>query len=144
MALKVGELFASFDLDSSGMNATMRTIENSMEAMGANMVSLGSSLQASLTAPIESFAKQTLSAGMDFTSQMSTVEAISGATAEEMDRLNAEALKMGSTTQFIRRRRIAAASFECTRYIKQGAATTARRTSMSDSSGCRRKRSISD
>ena len=100
MALKVGELFASFDLDSSGMNATMRTIENSMEAMGANMVSLGSSLQASLTAPIESFAKQTLSAGMDFTSQMSTVEAISGATAEEMDRLNAEALKMGSTTQF--------------------------------------------
>ena len=43
MALKVGELFASFDLDSSGMNATMRTIENSMEAMGANMVSLTSS-----------------------------------------------------------------------------------------------------
>lgn len=100
MALKVGELFASFDLDSSGMNATLRTIENSMESMGANMVSLGSSLQASLTAPIESFARQTLSAGMDFTAQMSTVEAISGATAEEMERLNAEALKMGSTTQF--------------------------------------------
>ncbi|MGN0989950.1 MAG: phage tail tape measure protein, partial [Candidatus Ventricola sp.] len=100
MALKVGELFASFDLDSSGMNATMRTIENSMEAMGANMVSMGSSLQTAITAPIESFAKQALAAGMDFTAQMSTVEAISGATAAEMEKLTAEALKMGSTTSF--------------------------------------------
>lgn len=100
MALKVGELFASFDLDSSGMNATVRTIESSMEALGANMVSMGSKLQSSITAPIESFAKQAISAGMDFTSQMSTVEAISGATAAEMEKLNAEALKMGSTTQF--------------------------------------------
>lgn len=100
MALKVGELFASFDLDSSGMNATVRTIESSMEALGANMVSMGSKMQSSITAPIESFAKQAISAGMDFTSQMSTVEAISGATAAEMEKLNAEALKMGSTTQF--------------------------------------------
>ena len=37
---------------------------------------------------------------MDFTSQMSRVEAISGASAAEMEKLNAEALKMGSTTQF--------------------------------------------
>lgn len=100
MALKVGELFASFDLDSSGMSGSLRTIENQMEAMGANMASLGSNLQSALTAPIESFARQAISAGMDFTSQMSTVEAISGATASEMEQLNADALKMGSTTQF--------------------------------------------
>lgn len=100
MALKVGELFASFDLDASGMNATMRTIENSMEAVGANMVSFGSTMQSAITSPLESFAKQAITAGMDFTSQMSTVEAISGATATEMEKLNAAALEMGSTTQF--------------------------------------------
>lgn len=100
MALKVGELFASFNLDSSGVNATMRTIENNMEAIGANMASFGAKLDSSLTSPLESFAKQALSAGMDFTSQMSMVEAISGATAEQMVKLNAAALEMGSTTQF--------------------------------------------
>ncbi|MBR3795959.1 MAG: phage tail tape measure protein [Clostridia bacterium] len=100
MALKVGELFASFNLDSSGVNATMRTIENNMEAIGANMASFGAKLDSSLTSPLESFAKQSLSAGMDFTSQMSMVEAISGATAEQMVKLNAAALEMGSTTQF--------------------------------------------
>lgn len=100
MALKVGELFASFDLDASGMNGTIRSIESSLEGIGASMVQVGSTLSSALTQPLVSFGKNALDAGMSFTAQMSTVEAISGATADEMEKLNAKALEMGSTTQF--------------------------------------------
>ena len=100
MALKVGELFASFDLDASGMTGTIRTIETQLEGIGADMIRAGSTLSSVVTDPLKGIGKSILSAGMDFTSQMSRVEAISGASAAEMEKLNAEALKMGSTTQF--------------------------------------------
>lgn len=100
MALKVGELFASFDLDASGMNGTIRTIESSLEGIGASMVQVGSSMQSALSAPLMNLGKSALDAGMDFTAQMSTVKAISGATAAQMEQLNAKALEMGSTTKF--------------------------------------------
>ena len=100
MALKVGELFASFDLDASGMTGTIRTIETQLEGIGADMIRAGSTLSSMVTDPLKGIGKSILSAGMDFTSQMSRVEAISGASAAEMEKLNAEALKMGSTTQF--------------------------------------------
>ena len=100
MALKVGELFASFDLDASGMTGTIRTIETQLEGIGADMIRAGSTLSSMVTDPLKGLGKSILSAGMDFTSQMSRVEAISGASAAEMEKLNAEALKMGSTTQF--------------------------------------------
>lgn len=100
MALKVGELFASFDLDASGMTGTIRTIETQLEGIGADMIRAGSTLSSMVTDPLKGIGKSILSAGMDFTSQMSRVEAISGASAAEMEQLNAEALKMGSTTQF--------------------------------------------
>lgn len=100
MALKVGELFASFDLDASGMTGTIRTIETQLEGIGADMIRAGSTLSSMVTDPLKGIGKNILSAGMDFTSQMSRVEAISGASAAEMEKLNAEALKMGSTTQF--------------------------------------------
>lgn len=73
MALKVGELFASFDLDASGMNATMRTIENSMEAIGANMATFGSNMQSAVTAPIKSFAKDAVQAAIDYESAFAGV-----------------------------------------------------------------------
>ena len=79
MALKVGELFASFDLDASGMTGTIRTIETQLEGIGADMIRAGSTLSSMVTDPLKGIGKSILSAGMDFTSQMSRVEAISGA-----------------------------------------------------------------
>lgn len=84
MALKVGELFASFDLDASGMTGTIRTIETQLEGIGADMIRAGSTLSSMVTDPLKGIGKSILSAGMDFTSQMSRVEAISGASAAEM------------------------------------------------------------
>ena len=46
------------------------------------------------------FAKQTLEVGMNFESAMSQVEAVSGATGDEIDALTEKAKEMGSTTKF--------------------------------------------
>lgn len=45
-------------------------------------------------------AKETFDAGANFESAMSQVEAVSGASAEEMDRLTAKAKEMGESTKF--------------------------------------------
>lgn len=49
---------------------------------------------------MKSLAKDIVSTGMGFESQMSRVQAISGATAEDMERLNQKAKEMGATTKF--------------------------------------------
>ena len=46
------------------------------------------------------FAKQTLQAGMSFESGMAQVQAVSGATGEEMDQLTEKAKEMGAKTKF--------------------------------------------
>ena len=49
---------------------------------------------------LKEFAAATLEVGKNFDSQMSKVEAISGATADEVERLRDKAKEMGSTTKF--------------------------------------------
>ena len=58
MALKVGELFASFDLDASGMTGTIRTIETQLEGIGADMIRAGSTLSSMVTDPLKGFAQR--------------------------------------------------------------------------------------
>lgn len=49
---------------------------------------------------LKDLAKETIQVGMDFESAMSQVGAVSGASAEDMEKLNAKAKEMGSTTKF--------------------------------------------
>ncbi|PWJ13961.1 phage tail tape measure protein [Ruminococcus flavefaciens] len=52
------------------------------------------------TQEIVGFGKEIVSTGMTFESSMSSVEAISGATAEELEQLEEKAKEMGATTKF--------------------------------------------
>ena len=49
---------------------------------------------------LKDLAKETLQVGMDFESAMSQVGAVSGASAEDMEKLSEKAKEMGSTTKF--------------------------------------------
>lgn len=49
---------------------------------------------------LKDLAKETLQVGMDFESAMSQVEAVSGASAEDIEKLTEKAKEMGSTTKF--------------------------------------------
>lgn len=53
-----------------------------------------------MTAPLVGFGVAAAKVGMDFDSQMSRVKAISGATGEEFQKLNDQAIKLGADTAF--------------------------------------------
>lgn len=106
MALKVGELFASFNLDTSGIDGAISGAEKKLSSLGKGMAIGGAAMSAAVTAPIVGAFKDIYSKGSEFNSQMSKVFAIRGlnstlsADVEAMDQLNAKALEMGSTTKF--------------------------------------------
>lgn len=104
MALKVGELFASFNLDTSGVGSAISGAEKSLSNMGKGLAIGGAAMTAAVTAPIVNLGKEIYKAGSGFDSQMSKVFAIAGDevtdSAEAMEKLRAKALEMGSTTQF--------------------------------------------
>lgn len=104
MALKVGELFASFNLDTSGIDSAVQSAENKMANMGKSLAIGGAAMTAAVTVPLKQAASAIYEAGSGFDAQMSKVFAIAGSevtgSAEAMEALRQKALEMGSTTQF--------------------------------------------
>lgn len=106
MALKVGELFASFKIDSSTVEGSLSNIKKRCEDLGGSFTSLGKKMSLLVTAPIVKAGKEMLQTGMEFEKQMSDVFAKSGldsaieADVELMNQLTAKALEMGSTTEW--------------------------------------------
>lgn len=104
MALKVGELFASFNLDTSGIDGAISSAESKMSNMGKSLMLGGAGMTAALTVPISKAASAIYSAGTEFDAEMAKVFAIAGdsvtGNVETMEALRAKALEMGSTTQF--------------------------------------------
>ena len=104
MALKVGELFASFNLDTSGIDSAVKSAESKMANMGKSLAIGGAALTAAVTVPLKQAASAIYEAGSGFDAQMSKVFAIAGSevtgSTEAMEALRQKALEMGSTTQF--------------------------------------------
>ena len=100
MALKVGELFASFGIDSSGVNGALKSIEQSISDMGKRLSLAGGAWTLTVTNGIVKAGKSIYSAGSSFEKQMSAVAAISGATGDDLERLTQAAIDMGSTSAF--------------------------------------------
>ena len=104
MALKVGELFASFNIDSSGVTTAISDIEKKCNELGTTLQWTGTKLTALLTRPLVKTGKKVIETGMDFEKQMSDVFAKSGLDksvdedAAAMEALTNEAIYMGSTT----------------------------------------------
>ncbi|SDI19362.1 phage tail tape measure protein, TP901 family, core region [Alteribacillus persepolensis] len=71
-----------------------------LQAVGANLQGIGRSLSMYVTAPLTGAGAAALKVGMDFEEGMSQVEAVSGATGEEIQALEEQARELGSTTRF--------------------------------------------
>lgn len=100
MALKVGELYASFGIDTSGVSKALSGIQQQCNDMAGSLVKTGAKLGVAVTAPLVKIGKEIFSAGTGFDAQMSRVLAISGATEDEFAQLREAAINMGSTTAF--------------------------------------------
>ncbi|MBQ6372969.1 MAG: phage tail tape measure protein, partial [Clostridia bacterium] len=100
MALKVGELFASFGIKTDGLDSAISGIESKCQGIANSLSGFGKTASLTLTTPITLAAKQIYKAGSEFEAQMSKVGAISGATGADFDALTQKAIEMGSTTAF--------------------------------------------
>lgn len=104
MALKVGELFASFNVDTSGVSSAVNSVEKQLSSIGKNLAIGGAAMTAAVTVPLKKAASEIYQAGSGFDAQMSKVFAIAGDSvtkdAKAMADLRAAALEMGSTTSF--------------------------------------------
>lgn len=115
MGVDVGTATGYLDLDISGFLAGLRSaqseaqkatsnmatqIGNGFQGVGKSLASAGSTLTKGVTIPIVGLGTAIVKTSADFESSMSKVRAISGATGEDFDKLNAKAREMGAKTKF--------------------------------------------
>lgn len=114
MAFDVGTAVGYLDLDTSGFTkgfararADMRTFsdENAtfndkLAATGSIMKNVGSTMTTWVTLPLVGIGTAAMKIGNEFESQMSRVQAISGATGEQLQTLTDQAMDLGASTSF--------------------------------------------
>lgn len=114
MPFNVGQAVGYLMLDTSnwengfkkaraGMKSFMdesATASDKFTAIGSSMTSTGAALTLGVTAPILGIGAAAISAGNDFEAQMSRVQAIAGATGEELNALTDQAIDLGASTSF--------------------------------------------
>lgn len=103
----IGALRVTLGIDASqfedglrGATRHARQLERRMQRVGRNMQSVGRTMTLGLTAPIAALGVSSLRAAGDFEQGMNRVAAVSGATADELERMSDLAKEMGRTTQF--------------------------------------------
>ena len=78
----------------------MQELGDKIKGVGDKMVQLGSTLTTKVTMPIVAGFGAIIKTTADFDAEMSKVQAISGATASDMEQLTTKAREMGETTKF--------------------------------------------
>lgn len=114
MAFDVGTAVGYLDLDTSGFTrgfakarADMKifsdetaTFTDKLAATGSIMKSVGSTMTKWVTLPLIGIGAASVKIGNEFESQMSRVQAISGATGDQLEMLEEQALDLGASTAF--------------------------------------------
>lgn len=118
MAVNMGNAVGYLDLDIAAFTAALaeaqqaansgaKAIQTSfdgmskqIEAIGKKVTSVGKTLSIGLTAPITAGIGASVKILAEFEQTMSRVEALSGATADELEKLSEKAQEMGATTKF--------------------------------------------
>ena len=106
----IGDIVAHLKLDisnfSNNLDTAVNEIENTQNKMqgitkvGDAFKSVGATLTAAVTAPIVGLGVASIKTGMEFDSSMSKVQALSGASAQDMAKLEKVAREMGKSTVF--------------------------------------------
>ena len=114
MAINAGTIMAWLDLDTSGFGNALQLaqsqatafardgggISDMLNGVGAAATTIGRTLTMGVTTPLVGMGVTAVKMGMDFDAQMSRVQAISGASAEEFATLRAAAIQMGADSVF--------------------------------------------
>lgn len=79
---------------------TINNAGNSFMRYGRSLEATGKALTGAITVPVLGVGAAALKAGRSFTDEMNTVQAVSGATGKDFEKLTALARKMGAETKF--------------------------------------------
>lgn len=107
----VGSAVGYLDLDISGFlnglrnaqteaQTTTSSLTDKLDSIGSKLTSTGTKLTATITAPIIGIGTSSVKTAANFESAMSKVSAISGATGNDLVKLNEKAKEMGAATKF--------------------------------------------
>ena len=101
---KISKNADTFKKDLEGVGKTggdsMSNLGKSMQQVGGTMTATGKIMTATVTTPIVALGTAAVKTAADFDSQMSKVQAISGATGKDLEDLRAKAREMGAKTKF--------------------------------------------
>lgn len=114
MAINAGTILATLDMDTSGFTNALQLAQSQatafardgggvsamIDGIGTAATTVGRSLTMGVTTPLAGIGVTAVKTGMDFDAQMSRVQAISGASSEEFERLRAAAIQMGADSVF--------------------------------------------
>lgn len=114
MAIDVGKAIAYLDLDTSKFSSGIANAKSALsefvsstdslstkfQNLGTSISGVGATMTKTLTLPLTGIATAATKVAMDFDGSMSKVQAVSGATADEMERLREKAIEMGAKTKF--------------------------------------------
>ena len=95
---KLGDLIVRVGADTRGLNKALGDVKKQMRQTTGNLTQMGKSLSMSLTAPILGLGALAVKAASDFEFSMAKVQAVSGFTAAEMEKLESQAQELGATT----------------------------------------------
>ena len=113
MAIDVGSAVGHLDLDINGFLKSLKTAQNEAEdttkrisstigghlqSAGKNLETVGSTLTKTITVPIIGLGGLVIKTSSTFESAMSRVQAVSGASGGELQKLNKKAQELGATT----------------------------------------------
>ncbi|MEY7998603.1 phage tail tape measure protein [Clostridium sp. Mt-5] len=114
MAINAGSVVAFMELDTSrftnGLSSAgeqMKQFMNSnnsaetrIQSLGGAMNTVGKTATAAVTLPLVGVGTAAVKTSMDFGAQMSKVQAISGATGDDLNKLREQSIKLGADTAF--------------------------------------------
>ena len=105
--MDIFDLFATIKLDSSEYEQGLAAAEGRANGFGSMIsggfstaMKVGAAAVGAASAAVIAFTKSSMDTGTAFDASMSKVAAISGATAEDLDKLREKAIEMGGSTKF--------------------------------------------
>lgn len=106
----IGSIMAKLELDITNFSSNLSKVQSEIEStgkkldglsnLGSGITDVGSKLTKSLTVPIAAVGTAAVTTAANFESAMSGVEAISGATGDELKALETKALELGASTKY--------------------------------------------
>ncbi len=96
----IRNLVVKINADISGLKKGLKQAEYSMKRVGGSLSKIGGLMSLGITAPLSAMVGMITKTSMQFEQSMANAASVSGATADELERMSELAREMGKTTVF--------------------------------------------